>query len=104
MGHRVEEYLSTIGPGERLWTWTQTQLLTEIRRLLTLLGVPRAMECTLKDFRAGKATALAAAGSTLAEIMRAGEWRSSAALRYINEEAVDTAEFLRQALDESDKE
>ena len=69
-----------------------------------MLGVPKATCFTGKVFRAGKATALAAAGASVGEILLAGEWKSRAFLRYVDEDAVDAAQLLESMLDGSDSE
>ena len=58
----------------------------------------------LKAFRAGKATALAVAGYSIGDILRAGEWSSRAFLAYIDGDAVDAAQLLQQALAASNDE
>ena len=72
-----------------------------LRRLLTLLGVEHAQAYTLKAFRAGKATALAASGKSLGHILAAGEWRSSAFLSYVDTDVVDQAQLLDATLEAS---
>ena len=49
-----------------------------------------------------RATAMAAAGDRLGQILAAGEWGSAALLRYISEFVVDATRLLEQAVDESD--
>ena len=65
-------------------------------------GVQGAQSFTLKAYRAGKATAMAAAGATVGEILQAGEWRSQAFLRYVDTDAVDEAQMLSAAVEGSD--
>ena len=57
---------------------------------------------TLKAYRTGRATELAVKGAPLGEISRPGKWKSKAVLAYINEDALDTAEFI-QAFDSDDE-
>ena len=59
-------------------------------------------EYTFKMFRAGHATSLAAEGKSLGHILKAGEWKSTAVLSYIDEDAVDASQFLNLVLDDSD--
>ena len=47
---------------------------------------------------------MAKEGSTIAEILMAGEWRSRAFLRYCDIDAVDPNELLTTTLDNSDEE
>ena len=79
-------------------------MLRTLRKYLNLLGIPNAQEYTLKAFRAGRATAMAAGGSSLGVILQAGDWRSAAFLRYLDETTIDTAAFLQQTLEGSDEE
>ena len=96
--------MAALQPGQRLWSWTPGALLGHVRRLLVLLGEVEPNRFTLKAFRAGKATALAAAGHSVGHILLAGEWRSRAFLRYIDEEVIDAAQLLVQTLETSDNE
>lgn len=50
-----------MGDGDRLTAVSPTWLLALIRAALTIAGVQRAAEATLKMFRAGHATTMAAA-------------------------------------------
>ena len=74
------------------------------RRLLTLTHSPAALEYTFKAFRAGRATALAAAGKTVGEILTAGEWKSAAFLNYVDTDVVDQAQLLDKVVEQSDDE
>ena len=65
-----------------------------VRRMLTLLGHKDANRCTLKAFRAGRATSLAAAGSLIGVILAAGEWKSSAFLRYCQADEISVSAVL----------
>ena len=101
---RVSLRLAVLAPGQQLWPWSAYEALKCLRRLLTLLFFPEADRIMLKAFRAGKATALAVAGKSLGTILAAGEWRSSAFLRYVDEDEVDRAQLLSQVLDASEGE
>jgi hypothetical protein len=70
--------------------------------MLVLLSVPDAEKFSLKAFRAGKATELARSGSALGTILAAGEWRSNAFMRYVDEDAVDSSAVLGMVMDASD--
>ena len=59
---------------------------------------------TWKAFRAGHATELAAHGHTIAEIMKAGEWRSKTFIDYADSDIIDKEVFLNTILDVSDAE
>ena len=88
--------------GQRLWDGTGAGFIQQVRRLLAQMGVPGAMHFSGKAFRAGKATAMAASGSSIGSILTAGEWRSAAFLSYIDETEVDAACLLHKALEDSD--
>ena len=60
-----------------------------MRAFLNVLKVPGAHLVTLKAFRAGKATAMAASGNSLGLIVAAGEWYSAAYLNYVIEQAAE---------------
>ena len=79
-------------------------MLSGIRRALAALKVNSPAEYTFKTFRAGHATALAEEGKSLGHILRAGEWKSSAMLNCMDEDAVDAAQLLDLVLDDSDDE
>ena len=72
--------------------------LLRVKRLLTMMGTPNATFMTWKAVRAGRASAMAASGCSLGSILTAGEWRSSAYLRYVSEEVADAGQVLRMTL------
>ncbi len=65
-----------IAPGEALF---------RLRRVLTRLGVPNAKGYRTQDLRRGHAEDMRQSGSSLAEILRAGQWRSAAFMKYLDE-------------------
>ena len=77
---------------------TPAQALTQLKRILLLAGADNYSCMTFKSFRAGRASAMAAAGCTLGEILGAGDWRSMAYLRYVSEEVADAGQVLRTTL------
>ena len=60
-----------------------------LKRLLALVGVDDASEFRTHDLRRGHAEDLRLNGATLAEILRAGDWRSPAFLLYLNQSQLD---------------
>ena len=78
--HAVAPLLRKKSAGATLFDLTSSSFLKSVRRMLTLLGHGDANRCTLKAFRAGRATSLAAAGSPIGVILAEGEWKSSAFL------------------------
>ena len=57
-----------------------------------------------KPVRSGRATEVAASRCTLSQVFEAGEWRSAAFLRYLDETSADNLQLLRAAHNESDAE
>jgi hypothetical protein len=55
-----------------------------LRRQLEGLGVAHATSYWLHDFRRGHTQDLVAGGSTLVEILRAGEWRTPSFMCYLD--------------------
>ena len=86
---------------------TQHSALAKTRQMLALVGTENASAMTWKALRAGRASAMAAGGCSLGEILAAGEWRSAAYLRYVSEEVADAGQVLRftlqSELDEEDE-
>ena len=72
--------------------------------MLGLLGVAQPSSFSLKAFRAGHATELVARGASWSQLLEAGEWRGSAALKYVEAGAVDTAAFAARVIDASSDE
>lgn len=60
-----------------------------LKQLLELVGVDDASEFRTHDLRRGHAEDLRLNGATLAEILRAGDWRSPAFLLYLNQSQLD---------------
>ena len=100
--HRVQRYLPLLEDGSRLWDFTPAQTVQTLRRVLGLLSVKSSQSYTLKSFRAGRATELAAQGRSIGDILRAGEWRSAAFLSYVDADAVDERQLLESTLENSD--
>jgi hypothetical protein len=100
--HRLMPFLEKFKVGERLWAWTPAEFARIMKRMLSLLLTPGADNFSLKAFRAGKATELAKAGSALGTILAAGEWKSTAFMRYVDEDAVDASTVLGMVINASD--
>ena len=75
-----------------------------LRRYLRLLQIRGASTATMKCIRAGKATALAMAGSNIQDILKLGGWKGAGALSYIDVARVDQAHQLRQSVEGSSEE
>ena len=101
----VHRFLDLDGAVGSAWfTDTSYQVQKLLREALTLLKVPLASAFTLKSFRAGKATSMAANCDGLAAILQEGEWKSAAFLRYVSETEVDRMRMLKFALEEDEDE
>ena len=64
-------------------------VLSALRAALQELGVPRHDAYRTRDFRRGHAQDMAVRGSRLADILRAGDWRSAAFLSYLDRDALE---------------
>ena len=102
--HSVSTLLERRQVGERLWNFTSYALLRMLRRCLAVLGTEHAKAFTLKGFRAGHATELAVNGASWSQILMQGEWKSLAALRYIDADAVDASAASWEAVAGSSEE
>jgi hypothetical protein len=69
-----------------------------LRAHLTALGVENAQKYTSKAFRRGTAQEMVASGSSLAEVLAAGQWRSSAFMLYLDKAEIEE-EAIFAALD-----
>ena len=78
----VQRVLNLVATGGKLFQFNGTEFRRVLCRLLTLLGQNETSQITLKGSRAGRATSLAASGLSIGGILIAGEWKSSAILRY----------------------
>ena len=81
-------------PADRLWDFQGYDTLMKLRRTLAVLGKPEAQSMGWKAFRAGKATSLAVAGSSVGKILQMGEWKSAAVVNYVDENVLDEAPAL----------
>ena len=99
VAHRTEPHLSKAVVGTKIFSYTATQFLNILKKLLIQLSIDHATAFTLKAFRAGKATALANSGAPLGQILAAGEWRGRAVLNYVNEDVFDGAQLVARELE-----
>ena len=83
---------------------TSVEMQKRLRAVLAGLGVASAAMVTLKTFRASSATHLAKQGHGIGVILQAGEWKSSAYLRYTSQQVLDEVAFLEMAIDRSEEE
>jgi len=97
-------YIVALDVGTKLWTFQPAEFTKHVKSQLTVLQVKGVDGFSCKAFRAGKATALAAAGSNLGEFLAVGEWRSISFARYFHEESVDPNRLLAVYFEMSDNE
>jgi hypothetical protein len=101
--HGIGPWLKTLEPGSTPFAHISgAYALAELRRRLTLLGIPDAEKYVLQDFRKGHADDIRARGGTLREILEAGEWRSPAFLRYLDVNKMEADLFMIDHLEESE--
>ena len=74
----------------------------ELKQRLHALGVPSAADYWLHDFRRGHTQDLLDKGSNLAEILRAGQWRTPAFLCYLNLQNLEKSAVVEAHTNESD--
>ena len=74
----------------------------ELRRRLQAQGCADAAAHVLKNFRRGHALDLLESGAKLAEILRAGEWKSPAFLLYLDMTTLEKGAVMEAHLDESE--
>ena len=105
-----EGFFQHLSVEERPWSHITAGTARErLRRILARLRIPNAAQYRTQDFRRGHAEAglhgllargrlpltacqdLRRAGSALAEILKAGQWKSAAFLRYIDELGLEKA-------------
>ena len=80
------------------------EAMTAVKRVAVLLGLPHVEAVGWKAWRAGRATAMANEGCGISSILMAGEWRSHAFARYLDEAELDPGLLLGRTLDASDEE
>ena len=80
------------------------QFVAELKKCAEEAGVPNPEELGSHAIRRGRARDLLDAGASLADVMLAGEWRSSAVLFYLRRHQLDEAAMAKLVLDNSDSE
>ena len=69
--------------------------------MLVCLQIVDAPKYRTQDLRRGHAQDLLESGATLGEILRAGQWRSPAFLKYLDLESLEQDAVVEAHLDES---
>ena len=74
-----------------------------MRRLLALVGVQNVMAHRTHDLRRGHCQDLIESGATLVEVLRAGEWRSNAFMKYTDADRLEASAVMEaHHIDSSD--
>ena len=68
-----------------------SQARRRLRDLLQRFQVPNAQKYGTQDFRRGHAEDMRKMGCTLAEILKAEQWRSVSFMKYMDEAGIDKA-------------
>ena len=85
-----DEFWADRAEGEQPWqNISPNDARRRLRGILGMLGVPNAHRYGTQDFRRGHAEDMRKSGCTLAEILRAGQWKSAAFMSYLDEAAMD---------------
>lgn len=101
----IQEACKHLVKGDLLWDFAPAPTLKLLRSQLGAWGIKAGQkDFTWKSFRGGKATEMAARGSSLGTILLAGEWKTAAFARYVSVELVDPGKILDDALNDSDDE
>ena len=90
----------------KLFNFSYQSFHNVLRAHLNTLGVEDAAKYTSKAFRRGTAREMLASGSSLAEVLTAGQWRSSAFMLYLDRAEVEEAAVFAalDALSDDDEE
>ena len=81
-----DNFLAHLPDGAQPWTHISPGVArSRLHQILRVLRVPNASSYGTHDFRRGHAEDMRQSGCSLAEILAAGQWKSSAFLTYINE-------------------
>jgi hypothetical protein len=97
------KYIQPLADGCPLFQGTtKYSALVTLRRRLAALGISNADAHRTHDFRRGHAQDLQESGSSLREILSAGEWRSPAFLQYLNLEKLEHDMVIQAHIDDSE--
>ena len=95
-----DQFLEQLPQGAHPWRHISANAAREaLRHSLRLLSVPEAEAYGTHDFRRGHAEDMRKSGCTLAQILNAGQWKSTAFLAYINEAELEKDTAFQVAVD-----
>jgi hypothetical protein len=87
-----DTFFKDLPDGHQPWkNISPAQARRRLRELLQRFQVANALKFGTQDFRRGHAEDMRKMGCTLAEILRAGQWRSAAFMTYMDEAGIDKA-------------
>ena len=85
-----DQFIAHLPEGSRPWEFVSASTArTRLHRILEVLRVPGPKSYGTHDFTRGHAEDMRLSGCTLQEILAAGQWRSSAFIKYLNEAELD---------------
>ena len=103
--HVLGKWLIEHQSGAQLFSSISPSMATNVlRQCLSEMGIDRASEFRLHDFRRGHAQDLLESGATLAEILRAGQWRSPAFMTYLDQKFLETEAVVSAHVENSSDE
>ena len=103
--HALGQFLRQCGPGSAPFAcFGPSGVLSALRSWLRVLNIENATQYRTHDIRRGHARDLQAAGSSLSEILKAGEWRSAAFLSYLDRDDLECEATLVAHIGESSDE
>ena len=98
-------FFASLSPGDKPFeNISPAEALQFLRVFLCRLHVKNAGRYRTHDLRRGHAQDLVERGATLAEILRAGQWRSPAFLQYLDMQELEHGAVVEAHLDESSSE
>jgi hypothetical protein len=101
--HALAPWLATFSEGHQPFVHISARKAREeLKQRLLALGTPNARDFWLHDFRRGHTQDLLDKGANLAEILRAGEWRTPAFLCYVDLQKLEKNAVVEAHANDSD--
>ena len=92
------------GRENKIFSITKAKFVESIKRLATRVGVPNAARTGTHAFRRGMAQDLVDGKGSLADVLRAGGWSSSAYLKYLRSAQLDDKAVAQMVIELSESE
>jgi hypothetical protein len=100
--HVLARWLETFREGECPFAHISPQIARrDLKNRLEQIGIAEAHSYWLHDFRRGHTNDLTQSGSSLVEVLKAGEWKTPAFLDYVNLQRQERDAVIQAHLDES---